>query len=377
MVSTNSLDQHQTSTGARVWRLPVEAFPNFWAYAYLVQVEDWVVLIDTGSGSESSNAGLEAGLAAAGVRPADLTHVLLTHGHIDHYGGLGFLRERTKALIGVHELDLGTITTHEARLAILSRKLGAFLAQAGIPAERRVELLRMYRFTKALYHSVPVDFTYEAHDMRIGPFELLHVPGHCPGHVALKLDDVVFCGDLVLEHVTPHQSPEELTPFMGVRHYLDSLSAFQRWADGAPLILNGHDDPISDLPAQIATLGTNLSRRIAQTLEALSEPRTLIRVTEQVYGAMNGYNALLVIEKIGAYVEFLLQRGLVEIVNSKELEDDPEAAIKYCRVELAPSRSETGAFPGVSSGQRPDGSANVLKSLILPKERAYVFIRTQ
>jgi glyoxylase-like metal-dependent hydrolase (beta-lactamase superfamily II) len=348
--------QYQTSSGIRIQRLPLEAFPKFWAYAYLIQVQDWVVLIDTGSGSESSNASLEAGLAAAGIRPADLTHILLTHGHIDHYGGLVYLRERTEAQIGVHELDLGTVSTHEARLAILSRKLEAFLAQAGIPAERRAELLGMYRFTKALYHSVPVDFTYEACDMRIGPFELLHVPGHCPGHVALKLDDVVFCGDLVLEHVTPHQSPEDLTPFMGVRHYLDSLFVFERWTDGASLILNGHDDPITDLPARIATVRANLSRHIDQTLEVLSEPKTLAQVTEQVYGALNGYNALLVIEKIGAYVEYLLQRGLVEIVNPNELEGDPQAAIMYCHTRLAPSRSLTGMFHSELSGHKPNKS---------------------
>jgi len=162
---------------------------------------------------------------------------------------------------------------------------------------------------------------------------LLHIPGHCPGHVALRLEDIVFCGDLVLEHVTPHQSPEELAPFMGVRHYLDSLSVFERWAEGAALILNGHDDPITDMHAQIAAVRSHLSGRIDQTLAALGEPRTLAQVTEQVYGPMNGYNALLVIEKIGAYVEYLLQRGLVEIVNPQELEDDPQAAIKYRRSE--------------------------------------------
>ena len=293
MISTYSIAQYQTSSGVRIWRLPLEAFPNFWAYAYLVQVGDWVVLIDTGSGSESSNAGLEQGLAEAGLNLADLTHILLTHGHIDHYGGLTYLRERTEAKIGVHELDLGTISTHEARLALLSRKLETFLTQAGIPDERRAELLSMYRFTKSLYQSVPVDFTYEAHGMQVGPFEIIHVPGHCAGHVALKLDDVIFCGDLILEKVTPHQSPEELLPFMGVHHYLDSLSVFERWADGASLILNGHDDPIEDLSARIATVRANLSRRIDQTLAALDEPRTLAQVTEQVYSKMNGYNALL------------------------------------------------------------------------------------
>jgi glyoxylase-like metal-dependent hydrolase (beta-lactamase superfamily II) len=339
MESLHSVTNYQTASSYQIKRLPLEAFPNFWAYAYLVQVDDWIILIDTGSGSESSNSGLEQGLAEAGISFTDLTHILLTHGHIDHYGGLPFVRERTDAMVGVHELDLGTVTTHEARLAILSQKLEIFLIRADIPAERSAELLRMYRFTKTLYHSVSVDFTYEAQYMRIGPFELLHVPGHCPGHVAIKLEDVVFCGDLILEHITPHQSPEELTPFMGVHHYLDSLSAFERWAEGASLTLNGHDDPITNLPARVSHVRANLSRRVDQTLEELSEPRTLTGVTERVYGEMNGYNALLVLEKIGAYVEYLLQRGLVEIVNSDELEADPRTPIKYCRIKQPEKRS--------------------------------------
>jgi hypothetical protein len=133
--------------------------------------------------------------------------------------------------------------------------------------------------------------------------------------------------------VTPHQSPEDLIPFMGVRHYLDSLAAFKRWTHGVSLVFNGHDDPIENLSSRIAKVRANLSGRIHQTLNALSEPRTLAEVTEKVYGNMNGYNALLVIEKIGAYVEYLSQRGLVEVVNPDELENDPQAAIKYCRIE--------------------------------------------
>ncbi|GAB4416983.1 MAG: MBL fold metallo-hydrolase [Anaerolineales bacterium] len=328
----------QTSSGHRIFRLPLQAFPNFWAHAYLVQAKGWTVLIDTGSGSDISNEDLKEGFAHAGVSFADLTHILLTHGHIDHYGGLGFLRAHTAAKIGVHELDLSTITTHEARLVLLSRKLETFLAQAGLPGERRAELLSMYRFTKKFHRSVPVDFTYQAQNMQIGPFALLHVPGHCAGHVSIKLDDVIFCGDLVLEKVTPHQSPEDLLPFMGLHHYLESLSVFERWTNGASLILNGHDNSIENLPSRIAEIRANISRRVAQVQDALSEARTIAQVTEQVYGEMNGYNALLVIEKIGAYVEFLVQRGLVEIANPDELVENPQAAIKYCRIEQPESK---------------------------------------
>jgi glyoxylase-like metal-dependent hydrolase (beta-lactamase superfamily II) len=329
----------ETSSGARIHRLPVAAFPGMWANAWLVETDDMLALVDTGSGSEHSNETLAAGFDRAGRRIEDLTHILLTHGHIDHFGGLPYLRSRANALVGVHELDLQTITRHDERLAVLSRRLETFLCQSGVPAGRRESMLQLYRMTKAFYRSIPVDFTYEAQDMRVGPFELIHIPGHCPGHVALKLHDAVFCGDLVLDDITPHQSPEELIPFMGVRHYLASLSALEGWAAGASLALNGHDDPIPDLPVRAAAIRQNIQRRLDQTLAALDQPRTVAEIAEIVYGQIGGYNALLVVEKIGAYVEYLYQRGLLAIANLDELEDrehSPKemspAVIRYYRL---------------------------------------------
>ena len=346
-----SVAAFESPSGAHIYRLPVEAFPNMWANLYLVHSGDMLTLIDTGSGSDKSNADLQRGFIELGYQLSDLTHILLTHGHIDHYGGLVSLREKTKAQIGVHELDWQTIAQHESRLALMSRRLESFLRQAGVPDEQCEQFLQMYRFTKALYRSVPVDLTYESAGMRIGPFEMIHAPGHCPGHVAVKLDEVVFCGDLVLEHITPHQSPEGLTPFMGVRHYLNSLSVMQTWAKDASLFLNGHDNPISDLAAQIRDTRQHLSQRIRQTLEALSKPRTVAEVTGHVYGEMGGYNALLVIEKIGAYIEYLYQNGLLEITNPNELENG--------------SQTTPVRYRHLNDGRKLE---------ILPKERAYVFV---
>ena len=341
----------ESSTGARIYRLPVEAFPNMWANLYLVENGEMLALIDTGSGSDKSNEDLLNGFLESGYQLSDLTHILLTHGHIDHYGGLVSLREKTKAQIAVHELDLQTISHHETRLAFISHRLESFLIQAGVPDDQREHFLQMYRITKDLYHSVPVNFTYDSVGMQVGPLEMIHVPGHCPGHVAIKLDDIVFCGDLVLEHITPHQSPEELTPFLGVRHYLNSLSLLQTWAKDARLVLNGHDELITDLPLCIQNTRQRLSQRIHQTLEAFSEPRTIAEATSQVYGKLAGYNALLVIEKIGAYAEYLYQCGLLDISNPAELDSGRQTTpIHYC--------------------WNKDGR----KLENLPKERAYVFV---
>jgi len=321
----------ETSSGAKIQRIPLEAFPNFWAYVYLVQKDDYCVLIDCGSGMETSHANLVNGLQQAGLQPADLTHILLTHAHIDHYGGLSQLKPITQAKIGVHELDLQTVSYHEARLALISRHLASFLADTGLAEETRDQLLSIYRFTRAIYHSVPVDFTYENVDMRIGPFELIHLPGHCPGHVAIRLDDVVFCGDMVVEGVTSHLSPESITPYSGLDHYLESLARFQRWAKDARLILNGHDDAITELSEPVEATRQNLIRRMSKALNALAEPLNIAEISQAVYGEMGGYNALLIIEKTGAYIEYFYVHGMIEITDPDELEQGKPARYRRLR----------------------------------------------
>lgn len=310
----------KSSGEARIHRLPLEVFPGFPAYAYLVEKDESRVLIDAGSGTDTSHEQLIAGLREAGVEPSALTHILLTHAHIDHYGGLTKLKQITNAKVGVHELDLQTIAHHEAWLALQSARIKGFLAGTGLPEEIREQVLGIYQLTKSLYQSVPVDFTYEASDMHLGPFEFLHLPGHCPGHVAIRLDDVIFCGDMVVEGVTPHLIPESISPHNGLARYLESLARLQDWSKGASLILNGHNEPVADLPAQSESTKQNILRRMRRAIQALDASLTIDEICRAVYGETSGYNQLLVIEKTGAYVEYMYERGMIELANPLELE---------------------------------------------------------
>jgi len=275
----------------------------------------------------------------------DLKYIFLTHAHIDHYGGLSILKPLTNAKIGCHELDVQTVAHHSTKLAFTSRHLASFLAETGLAKDEQDQLLSIHRFTSAIYQSVPVDFVY---DENIPALEMIHLPGHCPGHVAMRLDDVVFCGDMVVEGVTPHLTPESITPYSGLDHYLESLERFQQWAQGARLILNGHDDVITDLPAHITKTHQNIIRRVGKALRALSEPLTVAEICRAVYGGMEGYNKLLVIEKTGAYAEYLYEHAMIEIVNPDELEQGSPA--RYRRLRDIPD------------------------SKILPKEKKHVFI---
>src|SRR6185436_17261585 len=101
------------------------------------------------------------GFQQVGVQPSDLTHILLTHAHIDHFGGLAKLRPLTGARIGCHELDVQTVAHHEASLARIGRRLASFLEETGLAQETREQIIGIYRFSNAIYRSVPVDFAYK------------------------------------------------------------------------------------------------------------------------------------------------------------------------------------------------------------------------
>jgi glyoxylase-like metal-dependent hydrolase (beta-lactamase superfamily II) len=326
--------------GAQIYRLELDAFPGLSGNVYLVLYDGFRTLIDTGSGFGASNEQLEIGLQTVAelsgqpVGLADLTHVLITHGHIDHFGGLAYIRPRTAAQVGVHELDLRNLTNYEERLALIALHLKEYLIEAGVPPEMREPVLQMYMISKSLYRSVRVDFTYEAVGMRVGPFEMLHVPGHCPGHVAIRLHDVLFSGDHVLNPITPHQAPENLTLSTGLDHYLKSLAALKSWAGDVRLTLGGHNDLITNLSARIDEISGMHRQRLDRVLEILEEPRTIAEVSQRLFGEVQGYNELLAIEEAGAHVEYLYQYGLLGVHNLSEVEThDEPVPIRYFRLK--------------------------------------------
>lgn len=325
-----TVQRFESAAGAQIFQLPLLVFPGLWGYAYLVMVDygglPYRVLIDTGSGFGESNRHLESGLRTIGELTGhplgldDVTHILITHGHIDHFGGLTYVRERTTASLGVHELDLRNLTNHEERLAIVAQRLETFLTEAGVPEKRHAQLLDLYKLTKSLYQSVKVDFTYEAVGMRLGPFEMLHVPGHCAGHVAIRLHEVLFSGDHVLAQISPHQSPEHLTLSTGLDHYLRSLDILRTWAGGVRLTLGGHMAPILDLSSRLDEIRALHAQRLQQVLDQLDQPHTIADVSQNLFGEVHGYNVLLALEEAGAHVEYLYQRGLLAIENLDQVE---------------------------------------------------------
>lgn len=329
-VSTLQITQYQTAGGAQVFQIPLHEFPILDGYAYVVLIDDFEgapyrVLIDTGSGFGNSNQHLQEGLQQVrtqygyAVDFPNLTHILITHGHIDHIGGLHYIRERSDALLGIHELDVRNLISYEERIALSTHRLARYLAEAGVPDHFQVEYLEFFQLHKMLFHSIEVDFTFEKAGMRVGPFEILHVPGHSAGHVVLRFDDFLFSGDHILSEISPHLSPERLALYTGLGHYLESLEKVLDWSEQIKLTLGGHKKPITNLTHRIEEIRSLHEERLNAAINLCGSPKTTAEISQALFADVEGYNNLLALEEAGAYTEFLYQHGELRMVNYEEV----------------------------------------------------------
>jgi glyoxylase-like metal-dependent hydrolase (beta-lactamase superfamily II) len=149
--------------------------------SYLIRSGDAVVLIESGPGS--TQLGLEVGLRKEGLSPRDVTHVLLTHIHLDHAGAAGWLA-RQGAEIYVHPVGAPHMIDPEKLLASATRIYGNRMQSLWgeflpVPEEK--------------LHVIEDEKELEIGDLRFGP---IHTPGHAGHHYAYIFEDICFTGDI-------------------------------------------------------------------------------------------------------------------------------------------------------------------------------------
>jgi glyoxylase-like metal-dependent hydrolase (beta-lactamase superfamily II) len=196
-----------------------------------------------------------------------------------------------------------------------------------VPAAERAQLEEMYLFGKSLFKPVPVDRALTDGAVVSGAVAH-HVPGHCPGQICLQIDDVLLTADHVLPRITPHQSPESITPWTGLDHYFASLEKVRRLG-GIRLALPGHEEPILRLADRVVEIETFHRARLDKVRAACAEPRTIGEISGVLFGEQHGYGRVLAYEEAGAHVEFLSRRGQLEIANLEDFQGQENPVVRY------------------------------------------------
>jgi glyoxylase-like metal-dependent hydrolase (beta-lactamase superfamily II) len=317
------IEQYISAQGTRIYRIPLSLFPGMDGFAHLIVQGVEMSLFDVGSGFGDSNQELEAGLNEIAHTYGEDVHwdrianIFISHGHIDHYGGLHFVRERTNAPIIIHELERRILTDYEQRLNLIANRLEEYLVVAGLPEADREEVMALYLLHKLLFSSIEVQGTYEGIGMQSGGIMFEHVPGHCPGQVIAWVDDILLSGDHILKETSPHQAPESLSLNMGLEHYLNSLAQVLPRAHQARWTLGGHEGPIEDLAVRVFDIAEVHRERLKEILGLLDQPMSLFEISNQLFPKTEGYHRVLALEEAGAHMEYLNVRGYISFTQDK------------------------------------------------------------
>ena len=244
-------------------------------------------------------------------------------------GGLGFvLTNAPEVRVMAHELVRPVLTSYHQRTVMARYSMARFLRMAGVPDARAVSLLEMYGLGKEDFEPIPMHGTLRDGDCFEDAFEVIHVPGHSPGLVMLKIGDVLLTADHILANTSVVLPPESIMPQTGVGHYLESLDRAER-VEGIRVALGGHEWPMYNYYQVVRHARDNTVKKVNLVQDLCSEPRTIYEIACQIYDEMNGYSELLKVEKTGARIEYLYQRGLVIVDNLDEMDDLGQEAWRF------------------------------------------------
>mgnify|MGYP006302539793 CR=1 FL=1 len=192
---------------------------------YLVEGDD-LILID--SGTPGNFEPVEKYVESIGREIEDLTHIFLTHSHVDHVSSASKIADRSGAKILAHELDSPYIRGEMGRNILM--RAGDFLA--GKP-------------------KFDVDIAVDGGEVIEG-LEVIHTPGHTEGSVSFfyEGEGALFVGDAIRsDGGFPFGSDGNLS--LSPKFFSESMgemkASFEKIREiGPDLLLPGHGPPISE-----------------------------------------------------------------------------------------------------------------------------------
>jgi len=282
---------------------------------YLIQA-DPLTLVDTGLKDDASLESLGRALAQHGFGFHSIQRILITHGHVDHFGAARELQRRSGAEVLISAEDLPKVTDASPLMDGYEQSL----QQAGIPRKiiddiSQIEKL-MGNYSEPL-ETVTTITAGSALEFEHFSLELLHLPGHSSGHTALYWpgEKTLIAGDMVLPHITTIPVVEFNLSSGGGQRSLSlkqMLGSLRRLCElDLDLVFPGHGAPIMEPRSLIGSRIAFYEKRLEEVYALLkaSGPQTPYHLALAYFKWVKGFNLLLAVCEIIVNLDLLVHQG--------------------------------------------------------------------
>ena len=241
---------------------------------YLIRGDNGYLLVDSGWNTDVSFNTMHNHLIKAGISFGDISQIMVTHIHPDHYGMAGRIKQLSGATIAMHHLEEELIESRYIHMEGLLHATDQALVSNGLPHDEMVAIrdatLGMEKFIMPTYPDIRLR---DGDTITTGEFtfRVVWTPGHSSGHLCLYEPDkkILLSGDHILPRITPNISvhPQSIENPLG--RYIDALKEV-RLLD-VELALPGHDEPFSGVTARIDAIIEHHVQRNMEILIALQQ----------------------------------------------------------------------------------------------------------
>jgi glyoxylase-like metal-dependent hydrolase (beta-lactamase superfamily II) len=279
--------------GIHQLKLPFPLQPEQLAVnAYLIQGDKGCLLVDCGWNINQAFSAIERQLHEIGLGFENISLILITHFHPDHYGLAGRLVQVSKAKVALHQVEKDFIDSRYMNMEGLLDSTADILRANGVPEKDLPRLQKASLGVRRYVAPVSPEVALQGGEI-IGQgefqLEVLWTPGHSPGHVCLleRNKKILISGDHVLPATFPNVGLHSQSGPDPLPNYIRSLKAIEDL--DVDLVLPAHEHVFSGLKPRVQEILHHHEERKKAILTALSQgPQTAYEVSLKIPWIVNG-----------------------------------------------------------------------------------------
>jgi glyoxylase-like metal-dependent hydrolase (beta-lactamase superfamily II) len=287
----------------------------------IIIFNDPLTIIDPGVKSAVVIDNIEKALKRKGKELSDIKRLLLTHGHVDHFGGSYLLRDFADFDIYIHKSDEDKtgFTADDDKFKLYKDVLINF----GCPDIGIEGLYYFFKHIASFYDPLPKALNYsDTVDFKDMSLHVVETPGHTSGSVIFYSPQqrLIFGGDTVLKNISPNpvleftHTGERFASVLSYRKSIEKVLSLN-----AKLIIPGHGENVTNIEELVCTYRKGwreLETSVLTTVKELGKADAY-EVAMSVFGELRGFEIFLGMSEIIGYFDYLKGIGKIKIAEDK------------------------------------------------------------